>query len=168
MSLESESGWAGGRKMKGQRSEFTSIHCWLLNEIVFVSSKLERADGVFSRRDTRLEGSPITLMPNGKGMARLCLGWPNIQPWHKQLPQNQNRLGGWGSPVPYPHCSHHRCHATPSSGFGPPGSRGHGVLSPVHLLLWCLLTVPSLPLALVTGPHAPQDAPIPRTFVACN
>lgn len=78
MSLESESGWAGGRKMKGQRSEFTSIHCWLLNEIVFVSSKLERADGVFSRRDTRLEGSPITLMPNGKGMARLCLGWPNI------------------------------------------------------------------------------------------
>lgn len=158
----------GGREhlsrwVKGQSSLLSTVGCWVK---LLLQAKLEK--GAFSTRAIRLESA--NHRPPSKwqdhGWTQLTWDWSSIV-WSSHpmcSPHSTSRADrGWSAPVLHAYCSHHRCCATPSSGFAPV------TISGATVAFGALFGYPLLPHQLwYTGLHPPQDAPIPGTLVACD
>lgn len=173
-SWKSESGWVAGstsqvisrqRKVKGQSSLLSTVLCWV--KLFATLSKVSKELMVHF-----LSGTPgwsvhrhATAKWQDHGWTPLAWDWPSIVGLAMACAPSQYQQGRLRvrCPVPCSHCSHHRYHVAPSSGFATPlhpwGPLWALVPSPLSTFL---LGAGQLPLFLppdlaTTELHPPQN-----------
>lgn len=166
LSLDSIGGWQKAPLKMGQRSEFTFIHCRLLDETVcYFKQSWKKVHfllwtlGWNVLTATQLPSGKITAGLSSLGTGLVLFG-PVIPCAAPAVPAEQTR---GGLPLLHTYCSHHRCCATPSSGFAP---CNHLRATVAFGALFSYSLLPHQPWH--TGIHPPQDALIPGTLVACD